>query len=248
MSGRRLLLAAVAGVLTLSALLAIGILLFGRFGETEGRILGTTIFLALFGLLALPAAILFDQERCVGLAALVLALAVAGFALATAGIWIRNPETTLGKLTVTVIAFGVASTQTGALAARRRERDARSVRALFAGSTALAFALAAVGATAIWAEVESQLFARLFGAAVVLDVLLVALQPVCALLQRPQQRYALHLRLDETGELDVTVEASRLSRAAAQAIEEAERAGGAVVAVEVVDGRFDSSARASAVR
>lgn len=82
--------------------------------------------------------------------------------------------------------------------------------------------------------------------AVVLDVLLVALQPVLALLRRPQRRYVLHLRLDENGELDVTVEASSLARAAARAIDDAEQAGAVVVAIEVVDGRFDPSARVSA--
>lgn len=247
MSTRRLLLSAVAGALTLTGLLAIGILLFGRFGEAEGRILGTTIFLALFGLLSLPAAILLDQERLPGLAALVFGLSVAGFALATAGIWISDPPAALGKLTVTVIAFGLATAQTGALAARRREDDA-PLRLLFASSTALAVVLAAAGSTAVWVEVDSQLFLRTFGAAVVLDMLLVALQPVLALLRRPQRRYVLHLRLDEAGELDVTVEASRLSRAAARAIDDAERAGADVVAVEVVDGRFDPSARTSGVR
>jgi hypothetical protein len=245
MNTRRLLLSAVAAVLTLTALLAIGILLFGRFGETEGRILGTTIFLALFGLLSLPAAILLDQGRLPGLAALISGLSVAGFALATAGIWIGDPPTALGKLTATVIAFGLAAAQTGALAARRRE-DAAPL--LFAGSTALAFVLAAVGSAAVWVEVDSQLFLRTFGAAVVLDVLLVALQPVLALLRRPQRRYVLHLRLDEEGELDVTVEASRLARAAARAIDDAEHAGAAVVAIEVVDGRFEPTAGASAVR
>ena len=242
MSTRRLLLSAVAAVLTLTALLAIGILLFGRFGETEGRVLGTTIFLALFGLLSLPAAILLDQERQRGLAALLFALSVVGFVLATAGIWIGDPPEAFGKLTATVVAFGLASTQTAALAARRREDDAPLLRLLFAGSTALAFALAAVGSTAIWVGVDSQLFLRTFGAAVVLDVLLVALQPVLALLRRPQRRYVLHLRLDEAGEVDVTVEASRLSRAAAHAIDDAEQAGAAVVAVEVVDGRFEPTA------
>ena len=82
----------------------------------------------------------------------------------------------------------------------------------------------------------------MFGAAVVLDALLVALQPVLALLRRPQRRYALHLRLAEAGEVDVTIEASRLSRAAARAIDDAERAGTTVVAVEVVDGRFEPTA------
>ncbi|MCE3287274.1 MAG: hypothetical protein K0S64_880 [Gaiellaceae bacterium] len=236
------MLLAVAAVLTLTALLAIAILLFGSFGETEGRILGTTIFLALFGLLSLPAAIVLDQERLPGLAALLFALSVAGFALSTSGIWIGDPPEALGKLTATVIAFGVVAAQTGALAARGREDDIRMLRLLFAGSTALAFALAAIGSAAMWAEAESQLFLRTFGAAVVLDVLLVALQPVLALLRRPQHRYVLHLRLDEAGEVDVTVDAGRLSRAAARAIDDAERAGAAVVAVEVVDGRFDLTA------
>jgi hypothetical protein len=220
-------------VLTLTALLAIGILLFGHFGEIEGRILGTTIFLALFGLLALPAAILLDQERLRGLVVLLFALSAAGFALATAGIWIVDPPEVVGKLTATVIVFALAAAQTSALALRRRENDGLGLRLLFAASTGLAFVLAAVGSTAIWLEVNSQLFLRTVGAAVVLDALLVALQPVLALLRRPQRPYALHLRLEEDGELDVTVEASRLARAAARAIDDAERAGAAVVAVEV---------------
>ncbi len=236
------MLSAVASVLTLTALLAIGILLFGRFGETEGRILGTTIFLAFFGLLSLPAAILLDQERHRRLAALLFALSVASLALATTGIWVGDPPEALGKLTATMIAFGLAAAQTGALAARRREDDTRLLHLLFAGSTALAFVLAAVGSTALWAEVDSQLLLRMFGAAVVLDVLLVALQPVLALLRRPQRHYVLHLRLDEAGEVDVAVEASRLARAAARAIDDAEQAGAAVVAIEVVDGRFDLTA------
>jgi MFS family permease len=248
MSRRRILLSAVAAVLTLTALLAIAILLFGRFGDTEGRILGTTLFLALFGLLSLPAAVLLDQERHGRLAALVLTLAVAGFALATTGIWIGDPPTALGKLTGTVIALGVASTQTAALAARRRETDPDSVRMLFVTSTVLGYALAAAVSVAVWAEAESQLLARLLGASVVLDVLLVSLQPVLALLRRPQRRYVLHLRLDESGELDIAVEASTLSQAAARAIDEAEEAGREVVAVEVVDGRFDGRAGRASVR
>lgn len=233
MSGRRILLSAVAGALTLTALLAVVILLVGQFGETEGRILGTTFLLALFGLVALPAAILLDQKRLPGLVALVLVLAAAGFGLTTAGIWIGDPPTALGKLTATVVAFELAATQAAVLALRRRESDGPFLRGLFLGSTTLAFALAAVGSAAVWAEAASQLFARIFGAAIVLDLLLVALQPVLALLRRPRRPYVLHLRLAEAGELDVTVEASTLSHAAARAIEDAERKGREVVAVEI---------------
>ena len=44
-SGKRIMLLAVAGLLSASALLAIGILLVGHFGKTEGRILATTALL-----------------------------------------------------------------------------------------------------------------------------------------------------------------------------------------------------------
>lgn len=237
MNRRRFLLTAVAAVLTLAAVLAIGTLLFGRFGDTEGRILGTTLLLAAFGLLSLPAAILLDQGRGPRLAALLLGLAATGFALATAGIWSGGLPATFGKLTGTVVAFGLATTQTAALTARRHERELHRVHRLFAASTVLVFALASVGSAAVWVEVDSQLFARLFGAGVVLDVLLVTLQPVLALLQRPQRRYLLHLRLDDARELDVAVDGNSLARAAARAIDDAEEAGRAVVAIEVVDGR-----------
>ena len=237
MNRRRFLLTAVAAVLTLAAVLAIGTLLFGRFGDTEGRILGTTLLLAAFGLLSLPAAILLDQGRGPRLAALLLGLAATGFALATAGIWSGGLPATFGKLTGTVVAFGLATTQTAALTARRHERDLHRVHRLFAASTVLVFTLASVGSAAVWVEVDSQLFARLFGAGVVLDVLLVTLQPVLALLQRPQRRYLLHLRLDDARELDVAVDGNSLARAAARAIDDAEEAGRAVVAIEVVDGR-----------
>jgi hypothetical protein len=85
--GKRALLRAIVASLTATALLAIGILLFGHFGQTEGRILMTTMPLAGYGLLALPAGFLFDQERLAGLAWTVLALASAGFAVLAALIW-----------------------------------------------------------------------------------------------------------------------------------------------------------------
>jgi len=57
-TGRRILLLCVAGLLSASALLAIAILLVGRFGSTEGKILGSTALLAGYGLIALPAVML----------------------------------------------------------------------------------------------------------------------------------------------------------------------------------------------
>ena len=58
-----MLLFAVAVLVSAAAALAIAILLFGHFGQTEGRILATTAILAGYGLLTLPAAMLRDQHR-----------------------------------------------------------------------------------------------------------------------------------------------------------------------------------------
>jgi len=55
-TGRRLVLLVAAALLCAAAALAIGILLFGEFGATEGRILGTIAILAGYGLAGLPAA------------------------------------------------------------------------------------------------------------------------------------------------------------------------------------------------
>jgi hypothetical protein len=83
-SGKRFLLLAVAGLLSASALLAIGILLVGHFGETEGRILTMTALLAGYGLVALPSTMLLDQGRSTHLAFGGLVLAVVGASLALA--------------------------------------------------------------------------------------------------------------------------------------------------------------------
>lgn len=101
-SGRRVLLVAIPVPLTATALLAIGILLFGGFGETEGRILTTTALLAGYGLLALPAGFLLDQGRIAALAADVLALAVTGFAVAVAAVWTGDPPAEVGKTLATI--------------------------------------------------------------------------------------------------------------------------------------------------
>lgn len=59
---RRALLLGVAVLVALSAAPAAAILLFGDFGETEGRVLGTAAVLAAHGALVVPATVLLDRE------------------------------------------------------------------------------------------------------------------------------------------------------------------------------------------
>ena len=98
MTGRRILLLVVAGLLTASALLAIGILLVGHFGSTEGRILGTTALLAGYGIVALPAVMLLDQGRFRPLALASATLAVVGAVLALALVWTPSAGDTFGRI------------------------------------------------------------------------------------------------------------------------------------------------------
>ena len=216
MTGRRSLLLAVASLLTASAALAIAILLFGNFGETEGRILATTALLAAHGLLALPGAILLDQRRLRPLAAFVLALAASAATVNVASVWTEDPPAAVGKTSATLLAFLVASTQTAALTARRRGRP----RALFFASTADAFVVATTLAVVVWAEIDSESVARVLGALVVLDVLLVALQPILSRARRGISVTRLAVTKDAAAE---TVEAIRVI----------ERQGRRVVRVEI---------------
>ena len=227
MTGRGILLAGIVVSLTATALLAVGILLFGDFGETEGKILGTTAMLAGYGLLALPAGFLLDQRRLPGLAWAVLGLATVGFAVAATTVWTEAGET-LGKTTLTVTVFAFAATQTAAQLAGRR-----TAPGLFELSVGLVLVVAVMASAAAWGEIESSLFYRLLGAIAVLDVLVVALQPILAVGRRQRRAFALRVRLADGDWVSTSVEAADFAGAAAKALHAAQRNGGRPVAVEL---------------
>jgi MFS family permease len=224
-SGGRLVLLAVAGLLTAAAALAIGILLFGDFGSTEGRILATTALLAGYALSALPAAMLRDRRRGALLFAAVVALAAAAASLTTTAVWSEEPPEELGNAIGTANAWLVAAVQAAALTLRRSERDSRVVRLLFAASSALAVVLALMLTTLVWAEIDSERYGRALGALLVLDVLLVALQPILARVRPRTVVHRLRVAVAAGDPIDLTVEAPDLAAAALQAIRTAERDG-----------------------
>lgn len=232
MGSKRILLLAVAVLLSASALLAIGILLVGHFGETEGRILGTTALLAGYGLVAMPSTILLDQGRFTRLAVGGLVLAVVGASLALAAIWTAEPSDELGKAVGTVTAFAAASTQVSALAARRRERDPTSVRRLFALSYALAAVVAAMFTILLWAQIEREGYVRLLAALVVLDLLVVALQPILARARPVGDVHRLRIVVEPGETVVMNVEAADLAEAAAKAIRMLERDGRRILRLE----------------
>lgn len=240
-SGKQIVLLAVAGLLSVSGAIAIGILLFGDFGQTEGRVLATTGLLAAYGLLALPAAMLVDRGRLPALAVLVLGLALAGASLAVSAVWTSSPPDALGNAVGTVTAFLVASAQVSALVLRRPERDRTLIRWLFAMSSALAVVVAAMFTLMLWAEIDSERYGRVLAALVVLDLVAVALQPTLSRARPKATAIPLQLLLESDEVRDIEVLAPDLAAAAAKAIRQIEREGHHLVRLEVVDVRGRSS-------
>jgi hypothetical protein len=227
MFGKRLLLFAAAGSLCVTAALAIAILLFSEFGETQSRILMTTVLIGAFGLLALPAGVLFDQGRWRGLALLLVTLCGLGFAAAIAVIWTPDSPAALGKTMGTLAIFAAAAAQTAALAARRADGDARIVRRLFVASCALAFVVASMLASVFWGEIERETYFRFLAALAVADVLTVALQPILARLRSEEKPtlFRFHLYLESGEELDLELAAPTFVKALAGVVTIAEREG-----------------------
>jgi amino acid transporter len=232
---RRILLLGVAALLSLSALLAIAILLVGSFGRTEQRILGTTMLLAGYGVLGLPSVMLFDRGRQRRLAtAAALAPAVAA-ALSLAGVWGASDSDTFGKSVGTAVVVALALAQTAAVSARRRDDDPPLVRRLFAGSCALAAVGAATATALLWAGPSDPVYTRLFGALVVLDLLLVALQPVLARARPLQEEHRFRIVLATGETVEVVLAGDDVATAAARAIRTAQRGGSQVVRLDVRD-------------
>lgn len=185
MPKRKILLLGVAGLLCIAALLAIAILLIGRFGDTESRIMGTTILLAGYGLLSLPGVILLDQSRGRPLADTAIGLSAVAAALALLSIWGFSDSEPVGKSVASATILALAAAQTAALVARRKPTDPLLTHRLFTASCVTAAIASSAGVLLIWTQPGEGVYGRLIAALVILDLLLVALQPISAAVAKP---------------------------------------------------------------
>jgi hypothetical protein len=178
MSKRPLLIAALAS-LSATAAIAIGVLLFGDFGTTEGRILGTTLAVSLYSLLTMPGSILVERRIAVSLGWATIGLGVVAFLLAVAAIWELVGDEPGWKLAGIATAWAAAGTQISALTSRRRGDDSAAVRSVYVAACALGAVLATLVTFAIAAEIEdAETFFRVLAALAVLNVFLLVLQPI----------------------------------------------------------------------
>jgi len=230
---KRLLLLAVAVLLSLSALLAIAILLAGRFGSIEGRILLTTALLAGYGLVALPAVVLLDQERLRALAVSATGIAALAAVVALVSVWSRSGSDTLGRTVGSVTIVAVAFAQVAAMSARRSDLDTASVRRLFAFSCVTAAGAAAFAVTLLWVAPGGGGAARFVAALLVLDLLLVALQPLLSRARAGSVLRRITVVFASGEQVEVEVSGRDLASAAARAIRSVEHADGTIIELKV---------------
>ncbi len=102
----RVALIALLAALAMNALIGIIIVLKGDFGDTEGKLLGTTFGLALFTVLAIPSTVQLGRGRFYTLSGFGISVSVIAFILAVSAIWSDGAfeDVFLTKLMVT---FGV---------------------------------------------------------------------------------------------------------------------------------------------
>lgn len=202
--GRRLFLWTLVASLSVTAVIAIGTLLFATFDETAGRILATTALLSLACLLSLPAGVLLDQRRAVPLTWATIAASGGGFAVAMVVIWGEPSPEWPSKVAWTLWLGAGAGAQAATVTALLRAGASRRLRIVHGLSIALASSLAALIAVGIWAEPDSEALARVVGALAVAAVLTSLLQPILQWLERSGRGPRLVLELDqEPSEEDV---------------------------------------------
>jgi hypothetical protein len=232
-SGKQLLVWLTITSLAATAALAIGVLILGDFGDTEGRVLATTLAISIVGLLGLPAAVLLEQGRASVLAGATIALAAAAFVTFEYVLWLADDAEGGWKLVGTLVTATAASTQISALTTRTRAGDRQSVRAVYVSAIGLVLLVGALVINAIWNEVESGGYYRALAALAVLNVFLLVLQPLLRRLDSEARGgFKVRIATEQGGVEELELTGRDFADAVARAIRKVERDGRRVTRVE----------------
>lgn len=237
----RLFLVALIACLCLTALLAIGITLFGSFDETVGQILATIALLGLFSLVVLPAGILLDRDRAVPLAYAVIALAAIALVGALVLVWQVFEDSDeawriVSGLAVTAVGAAQIATMTG----RLRAEDPEAVTRLYRASIGTGVGFVALVCVALAIEAEDETFYRVLGAVGVLNLLVVLLQPALRRLAATREPavspgetvHRFRCTVDGARTVEYEVPAADFAAALATAVRELESNGARVTTIE----------------
>ncbi len=183
-SATRMALIALLAALVVSALIGIGIVLKGDFGDTEGKLLGTTFGLALFTVLAIPSTVQLGRSKYFALSCFGIGVSVIAFFLVVAAIWSDGPfeERLLTKLMVT---FGVIAFASNHMALLLLATVTTTViRITLLTTITLLVIIAVTLITSVWTEDLPKELARPLTVLAILDVLGSLAVPVLIKLNR----------------------------------------------------------------
>jgi hypothetical protein len=174
----RALLLLTIGALCLAALVAIGILLFGNFGETEGKILLTVVAIAGYSLLGLAATTALGRGPG-WLGPLGVGVSAVGFILFVGLIWIAPEGSLLGRLMGTFLILAVAIAHAALLLLLTRRTSGGPVGTVRRATLAASAVLTGMIVVPILTEWEpSGIYVRLLGTIAVLAALGTLLVPI----------------------------------------------------------------------
>lgn len=179
----RLLLIVAIAALSLAAFVAVGIFLFGEFGESEVRILLTTIAIAGFSLTAMAATTALRIGPR-GIAEAGVTASAIGFVLTLFLIWRDTPSSLLGRSVAALIVLAAEFAFVALFLPRRPEH--RGVAAVRSLTTALSVLVSAmILAIVIFEWQPDELYVRLLGSAAVLTVLGMLVVPILRRVAEP---------------------------------------------------------------
>ena len=164
---KRSLLYSLIAALVLCAVFGIYVFLLGDFGQTEVRILLTTLTVAFYSLMSLACAVAWEKRRTRVLSLPGLVVCAVGFVFLLLCIWVESYESeAFAKATGILAIFAFSFAQASVLTLARLKP-----RLAWVSWTALVaiFSLAIVGSTMIVFDVDDQWWFRVLGVLAIVD-------------------------------------------------------------------------------
>ncbi len=158
-----------------NAVIAIYALLAPGFGETEGRVLATSLYVTAALLLVLACSPALERRLLWPVPLVASACGVVAFAILIGILWTAEPPETITKVAGTALTAGVAGTLASLLVLARPARRYRAVPAAAFVLTAVAAAMIVLG---LWIEPDADIYGRALGAVLVALAALVVTIPV----------------------------------------------------------------------
>ena len=164
---KRVFLRTFIATVVASAMIGIFVFLFGDFGETEMRILATTLTISYFSVTSLACAAAFEKRKAGRLAPAGIGVSIVGFLVFMPGIWVQDYEwEAYGKLMLILGIFAFSIAQACLLALVPLGRSARWI---FFAVVAVIFALASLISAMVVFETHHEWLRRIAGVLGILD-------------------------------------------------------------------------------